>query len=432
MPRDMKRLASLLLLAALPLAAWGQTPSPEQRIDRVLREVPLIDGHNDLPWQYQKRFNNHLSQLDLRVDQSAMKPALHTDIPRLRAGRLGGQFWSVYVPATLKGNDAVQATLEQIDTVHRMIAAYPDVFELARTADDIVRIHKSGRIASLIGMEGGHSIGNSLASLRMTYHGGARYMTLTHSENNDWADSATADPRANGLTPFGKVMVREMNRLGMLVDLSHVSAKTMHDVLDVAAAPPIFSHSSARAVAGHARNVPDDVLQRLKTTDGVVMITWVPSFINEKVRAHNAERDAMKARWASLHNGDPEKVKALLAEWDKANPSPKASVADVADHIDHVVKIAGIDYVGLGADLDGITATPEGLDSVATYPKVFAELIRRGYTDEQLKKIAGLNILRVMRKVEAVAAKLQKETVAPDVRIEEVDKPVVAAAPAEH
>lgn len=425
----MTRLNALTLtLVLLAASADAQTNAVAARVDRILREVPLIDGHNDLPWQYKERVKNHLAQIDIRQDQSKLTPALHTDIPRLRQGRIGGQFWSVYVPATLKGADAVRAVLEQIDVVHRLDELYPDTFELARTADDVVRIHRSGKIASLIGMEGGHSIGNSLAALRQLYATGARYMTITHSENNDWADSATADPIHNGLTPFGKLVIAEMNRLGMLVDLSHVAPKTMNDILDVAVAPVIFSHSSARAITDHPRNVPDDVLRRVKENDGVVMVTWVPTFLSEKARARDTAKDGEEARLKSLYKGQPEKIKAALAQWETANPAPRATVHDVADHIDHIVQIAGAAHVGIGADLDGITTTPEGLESAAAYPVVFAELIRRGYTDEQLKGIAGLNVLRVMRKAEAVSARLQKEKPAADVRIEEVDKPAVQPA----
>src|SRR5436190_1547449 len=422
--RAMNRLnavaVTLLLLAA---SAHAQTDAVSARIDRILRDVPLIDGHNDLPYQYEERAKDHLAQIDIRQDQSKLTPPLHTDIARLRQGRLGGQFWSVYVPATLKGADAVRATLDQIDVVHRLDERYPDTFELARTADDVVRIHRGGKIASLIGLEGGHSIGNSLAVLRDMYALGARYMTITHFDNNDWADSATADPVHNGLTPFGKMVIGEMNRLGMLVDLSHVAPKTMNDALDVAAAPVIFSHSSARALVDHARNVPDDVLRRLEQNDGVVMVSWVPGFSSEKVRAQDAAKDAEEARLKALYRGQPDKVKAGLAQWEAANPAPRATVQDVADHIDHIVKVAGAAHVGLGADLDGITVTPQGLESVADYPKVFAELIRRGYTDQHLEGIAGLNVLRVMRKAEAVAARLQKERPPADARIDEVDKP---------
>ena len=416
----LKTLALAILLVAT--SANAQTSAVAARIDRILREVPLIDGHNDLPYQYEERAKDHLAQIDLRQDQSKLAPPLHTDIPRLRQGRLGAQFWSVYIPATLKGADAVRAVLVQIDVVHRLDETYSDTFELARTADDVVRIHRSGKIASLIGMEGGHSIGNSLAVLRQLYALGARYMTITHFDNNDWADSATADPVHNGLTPFGKLVIAEMNRLGMLVDLSHVAPKTMHDVLDIAAAPVIFSHSSARALTDHARNVPDDVLRRLNDNDGVVMVSFVQGFSSEKVRAQDAARDAEEARLKALYRGQPDKVKAALAQWDAANPAPRATVQNVADHIDHIVQVAGATHVGIGSDFDGITTTPEGLDSVAAYPLLFAELIRRGYTDEQLKGIAGLNVLRVMRKAEAVAARLQKERPPSDVRIEEVDK----------
>ncbi|HUP62946.1 MAG TPA: dipeptidase [Thermoanaerobaculia bacterium] len=393
-----KRAAAILLLLATTALA-----QPTPRIDRILREVPLIDGHNDLPWQYRERVKNEIEKLDIRADQSKLEKPLHTDIPRLKQGRVGAQFWSVYVPASLKGADAVVATLEQIDVVHRLNALYPDTFALALTADDITRIHKRGMIASLIGMEGGHSIHNSLGTLRMLYHAGARYMTLTHSLNNDWADSATDDPKHNGLTDFGKQVVAEMNRLGMLVDLSHVAPKTMHDVLDISTAPVIFSHSSARALTNHPRNVPDDVLQRLKEKDGVVMVTFVPGFVSETVRVHGANRDAEQARLKELYAGQPDKVKEGLEAWSKANPRPRATIADVADHIEHVMKVAGADHAGIGGDLDGISTTPEGLESVADYPKLFAELIRRGHSDEELKKLAGLNLLRVMKKAEQVA-----------------------------
>ncbi|HEX8171695.1 MAG TPA: dipeptidase [Thermoanaerobaculia bacterium] len=405
----------LVLLAAPSLFA-----QIDPRVDRILREVPLIDGHNDLPWQYRERVKNHLAQLDIARDQSRLEKPLHTDIARIRAGRLGGQFWSVYVPTSMPGADALQATLEQIDVVQRLAAIYPETFELARTADDVVRIHKSGKVASLIGVEGGHSIHNSLAALRQLYNAGARYMTLTHSENNDWADSATDAPVHGGLTPFGKVVVGEMNRLGMLVDLSHVAPKTMHDALDVTAAPVIFSHSSARALTDHARDVPDDVLRRLRENGGVVMVTFVPSFINEKARLFEAERTAADARFKEMYKGQPDRAKDAMAAWEASNVRPRATVADVASHIEHVIEIAGEDHVGLGGDFDGITTTPVGLESVADYPAIFTELLRRGHSEQQLRKLAGLNILRVMRAAESTAARLQKERGPADVLIDEV------------
>jgi membrane dipeptidase len=414
----------LALAATLGNAQTAPTGAVRERIDRILQQVPLIDGHNDLPWELRQRVQNHISRIDLTRDQSSLQPPLHTDIPRLRQGKIGAQFWSVYVPASLE-TASVETVLEQIDVVHRLVSLYPQAFELARTADDIVRIHKQGKIASLIGMEGGHAIGSSLATLRQLYALGARYLTLTHSQNTPWADSATDEPEHNGLTPFGKAVVAEMNRLGMLVDLSHVSPKTMNDVLDIAEAPPIFSHSSARAITDHPRNVPDDVLERLRRTDGVVMVTWVPSFVSEKVRAYYPERDAVEARLKARYPGQPDRVKREMDAWREANPIPRATVADVADHLDHLVKVAGIDHVGIGADLDGITTTPVGLDSVATYPVLFAELIRRGYSDDDLKKIAGLNLLRVLRKVEQASTKLRSQRPPSDTTIEELDKPSI-------
>ncbi|HEX7831153.1 MAG TPA: dipeptidase [Thermoanaerobaculia bacterium] len=409
------------LLASLLITTFA---SAQQAVDipKLFRDVPLIDGHNDLPWQYRERVKNQLSQIDLRADQSKLAKPLHTDIPRLKTGGLGAQFWSVYVPTSMKGADALQATLEQIDVVHRLDAIYPDTFALALTADDVVRIHKSGKIASMIGVEGGHSINNSLGALRQLYMAGARYMTLTHSDNIDWADSATADPKHDGLTEFGKVVVGEMNRLGMLVDLSHVSPATMHDALDVTVAPVIFSHSSARAVTNHPRNVPDDVLQRMKANGGVVMVTFVPGFVSEKIREYGSLRSAEEARLKSLYDGEPANVKKGLTDWEAAHPRPTATLNDVADHVEHVMKVAGEDHVGIGGDLDGIGTTPVGLESVADYPKLFAELARRGHTRAQLEKLAGLNVLRAMRAAEAVATKLQKERPAADALIGDLDK----------
>ncbi|HEU4523363.1 MAG TPA: dipeptidase [Thermoanaerobaculia bacterium] len=407
----MLRTAVALLFLFTSVSAFAQTD--RARVERILRDVPLIDGHNDLPWQYQKLADNRLAKIDIRRDQ----PSVHTDIPRLRRGGVGALFWSVYVTADLEGSDAVRAVLEQIDVVHRLDDIYSETFELARTADDVVRIHRNGKIASLIGVEGGHSIGESLAVLRQFHRLGARYMTLTHSDNVPWADSATDDPEHNGLTPFGRRVVREMNRVGMLVDLSHVAPKTMHDAIDTSLAPVIFSHSSTRAITNHARNVPDDVLRRMKENGGIVMVTFVPGFISERVREHTAAKAAEEARLKSLYRGQPDRVTKDLAGWLTRNPAPQATIADVADHIEHVIRVAGPDHVGLGSDFDGIETTPSGLDSVATYPDLLLELVRRGHSDEQLRKLVGLNALRVLRRAEEVAARLQRETPADDARI---------------
>jgi membrane dipeptidase len=409
--------------AARAQEATHKAPDPAlvERARKLLAQVPLVDGHNDLPWEYRKRYQNHMDKIDLRAGTAKLEPPMHTDIPRLRKGGLGGQFWSVYIPVELPGADAVQATMEQIDDVHRLVERYPDTFELALTADDVVRIHKAGKIASLIGMEGGHSIHNSLASLRVLYAAGARYMTITHTRNTDWADSATDAPRHGGLTRFGEEVVHEMNRLGMLVDLSHVAPDTMKKAIEVSAAPVIFSHSSARALVDHARNVPDDVLRLLPKNGGVVMVTFVPSFDSEAARGWNASNDAEEARLKALYPGDPERVKRELEGWQKAHPAPRATLEQVADHIEHVRQVAGIDHVGIGSDFDGIESVPLGLESVADFPALFAELMRRGWSDEDLGKLAGQNVLRAFRDAEKVAAKLQKERPASDALIEELD-----------
>jgi membrane dipeptidase len=403
---------SLLLTTAILMTIT--TAHTQQKPDAALleraralhRQVPLIDGHNDYPWAVRE----HVPGRDLtKLDISKPQPTIHTDIARLRQGGVGAQFWSVYVPSSMQGQDAVTATLEQIDIVHSMVRQWPEAFELALTADDIERIFKAGKIGSLIGMEGGHSIDNSLGTLRMMYRLGARYMTLTHSLNTPWADSATDTPAHNGLTAFGEEVVREMNWLGMLVDLSHVSPDTMANAIRVSQAPIIFSHSSARAVADVPRNVPDDILALLPKNGGVVMVTFVPQFLSTKVIAHGRRRTAEQARLREQHQGDDPAVKTALWAWDKANPAPRATIADTADHIDHIRKVAGIDHIGIGGDYDGITTVPEGLEDVSTYPALTAELLRRGYSDDDVKKILGLNVLRVMREAEKVAARMQKE-----------------------
>jgi membrane dipeptidase len=376
-----------------------------ERAQALHKQVPLVDGHNDYPWALRENAARDLDKLDI----SRPQPSLMTDIARLRAGGVGGQFWSVYVPAELQGETAVTATLEQIDIVHRMMRKYPDAFELALTADDVERIFKKGKIASLIGMEGGHSIDSSLGALRMFYRLGARYLTLTHSRNVPWADSATDTPALGGLSAFGEQVVREMNWLGMLVDLSHVSPDTMADAIRVSEAPVIFSHSSARAVNDVPRNVPDNVLQMLPKNGGVVMVTFVPGFLSPKVAAWSKLQTEHETRLKQQSPTDAGAVKAGLSEWVKANPAPRATAADAADHIDHIRKVAGIDHIGLGGDFDGITSVPEGLEDVSKYPTLTAELLRRGYREDDVKKILGLNILRVMRQVEKVSATLQKQ-----------------------
>jgi membrane dipeptidase len=376
---------SLLAMAAslvvvISAGAQAQADPARDRARRLLREVPVIDGHNDYPWEVRQKAALDLARLDLTRSQ----PSIMTDFARLAAGGVGGQFWSVYVPSPPAGTDpavSVTQVLEQIDVVHRMIARYPTRLALALTADDVERAQKQGKIASLIGLEGGHAINSSLALLRQMHRLGARYMTLTHSLNVPWADSATDRAALDGLSAFGEDVVREMNRLGMLVDLSHTSPATMADAIRVTTAPVIFSHSSARAVTDVPRNVPDNVLRMLPKNGGVVMVTFVPQFISRAVVEYNA-RDAA---------------------WRAANPAPRATLSQVADHIDHIRKVAGIDHVGLGGDFDGITTVVEGLEDVSTYPALMAELLRRGYSDEDIRKIAGRNILRVMRAAETAA-----------------------------
>lgn len=401
----MRRARRLLILSAAPLfLAASPAPDPVQHARELLKTSPLVDGHNDYPWVVREKASGDLAKLDIRGPQ----PTLHTDIPRLRQGGVGGQFWSVYVPVDLKGPEATRATLEQIDVVYGMARRYPDVFEVALTADDVERAFKAGRIASLIGMEGGHSMDNSLPTLRMLYKLGARYMTLTHTSNTPWADSATDAPASAGLSAFGEDVVREMNRLGMLIDLSHVSPDTMRDALKVSKAPVIFSHSSARAICDSPRDVPDDVLLSLAKNGGVVMVTFVPAFIAPEGGPAINKFLAEKHRLDLLYPNDPKAVTAALAEWRKSNPDPKATLGQVADHIDHIKKVAGIDVIGLGGDFDGTDSLPQGLEDVSKYPDLLGELIRRGYTDEEIRKIAGKNVLRALRGAEAEAAREAK------------------------
>jgi membrane dipeptidase len=377
-----------------------------ERAKRLLHDAPVIDGHNDYPMAVHEKAQGDLSKLDIRVSQ----PTLMTDIPRLTSGHVGAQFWSVYVPPPAPGQDpatAVAATLDQIDIVYGMIERYPQTFALALTADDVERIQKQGKVASLIGMEGGHSINSSLGVLRMMYKLGARYMTLTHSLNTPWADSATDTPKLDGLSAKGEEIVREMNRLGMMVDLSHTSPATMAAALRVSAAPVIFSHSSARALTDVPRNVPDDILRRVAANGGIVMVTFVPGFVSQEVADYNKRENDQRARFMSALNNNENAVNAALAEWRLANPAPRATLSQVADHVDHIKQVAGIDHIGFGGDFDGITAVVSGLEDVSKYPLLVAELLKRGYSDDDIKKIANRNILRVMRQVESTAAKLQ-------------------------
>jgi membrane dipeptidase len=380
------------------------------RIDRILKKTPLIDGHNDLPEQLRENYKLSVEGLASGSDQRPDHP-LMTDMARLHQGRVGGQFWSVYIPSEVTGDAAIRETLEQIDIVNRLVKAYPDDLALARTADDIVRIHKTGKVASLIGVEGGHQMGGSMAALRSYYDLGARYMTLTHFKDNEFADSATDDPKYGGLNDFGRAVVHEMNRLGMLVDLSHVSPGTMRDAIEVTKAPVIFSHSDARALSDHPRNVPDDVLAMLPANGGVVMVNFYAGHLSEPYRLWSAAQAAEQARLDSLYVGQPDIREAKMKEWQAAHSAPKIAVGLVADHIEHIVKVAGHDHVGLGGDLDGIgyEDAPPGMNSVSGYPLLFAELIRRGWSDADLGKLAGGNLLRVLRKAEAVSASMKDE-----------------------
>ena len=402
---------SALIIAALLFSSAASAQQPidpkvQARIDRILKATPLIDGHNDIAEQLQESHGYSVERLASATDKWPDHP-LMTDMARLHAGRVGGQFWSVYIDGTFTGDEAIRRTLQQIDIVDRMIAAYPNDLERALTADDVVRIHKKGKVASMIGIEGGRQIGGSLAALRQFYRLGARYMTLTHNQTTEWADSATDDPKYGGLSPFGIEVVHEMNRLGMLVDLSHVSADTMKDAIAASRAPVIFSHSSARGLVGHLRNVPDDVLQLLPANGGVVMVNFVPDFVSDAVWHWGAEKNAEEARLKVFHRNSTAEVAAGLKAWEAAHPRPAATVATVADHIDHVAKVAGHDHVGLGGDFDGIPYTPDGLSGVQDYPNLFAELIRRGWSDQDLAKLAGGNVLRALRRAEAVSRSLE-------------------------
>ena len=393
---------------ALAIAGPASAQSGAEKIAAAaLEAAPVWDGHNDVPIQLRSRLGNRINDFDFRDTLDTARDghsAMHSDLLRLRQGKVGAQWWSVYVSASLPEPEAVQATVEQIDVTKRLIARYPDDLQLALTADDVEQAMEAGRIASLLGMEGGHSIGSSLAVLRQMYDMGARYMTLTHGKTLSWADSATDAPKHDGLNAFGKDVVREMNRIGMLVDLSHVSEAAMHDALDVAKAPVIFSHSGARAINGHLRNVPDGVLARLSENGGIVMVVALPWFITEDLRNHAADRAGEKARLEALFPGLPDTVEAQLAKWDAENRPPVSTISDMANHIDHIRDVAGIDHIGIGGDYDGMPTGPIGMEDVTGYPALFVELARRGYSQEDLEKIASRNMMRAMRDAEHYAA----------------------------
>ena len=411
-------LAAAALLATTPAAAQDEAA----RVARVLKATPLIDGHNDWPEALREREGEKRWTMDLR-DLGAKDPAYNTDIARLRRGLVGGQFWSVWVSPDLPGKEQVEQTHEQIDLVRSLADRYPDTFALARTAADVRRAHAAGRIACLIGVEGGGQIDGSLSVLRAYAALGAGYLTLTHSRTIDWADSATDDPRHGGLTDFGRKVVLELNRLGMLVDLSHVSERVMRDALAVTRAPVIFSHSGARTLNDHPRNVSDDVLRLVARNGGVVMVDYAPGYVADAYRRWSADSLAEKARLNSppyngLDIGQPEKAAADYAAWLRAHPAPTVTLAQVADHIVHVAKVAGVDHVGLGSDFDGVGATlPKGLGDVSTYPALLAELMRRGWSDADVSKLAGGNVLRVMEAAERVKAQLALKSTAVSKRV---------------
>ncbi len=423
----MQRFATSLVAITACLAAPLAAQSVEEDIAPVvetgpavitataaLEAAPIFDGHNDVPIQLRARFDNQINDFDFfdttgTGETHPQGRVMHTDIPRLAEGKVGAQYWSVYVPVSLSEPEAVQMTVEQIDVMKRLIARYPGSLRYAETADEVERAMANGEVASLLGMEGGHSIGSSLAVLRQMYALGARYMTITHSKNTPWADSATDTPEHDGLTDFGKDVIREMNRIGMLVDLSHVSEAAMIDTLDVAQAPVIFSHSGARAINGHARNVPDSVLLRLPENGGIVMVVALPGFLNDERRQWYAEREALEAKQKSLFQGQPDVVQAAMDAWDAENPEPQTMVSHMADHIDHIREIAGVESIGIGADFDGMPTGPVGFEDTSGYPALFEELARRGYSQVELELISSRNAIRVLRQAEQYAASVTSQ-----------------------
>ena len=414
LPRHLPALLALCLPISLHAGAPATDVALEARLDRLLQQTPLIDGHNDLAWALRENYGEQALSVDLDANTGKLAKALQTDIPRLRAGHVGAQFWSVWIPVDIQGPAAVQTTVEQIDLVKSIVARHPEALQLATTSADIRRIHAAGRIASLLGMEGGHQINESMAALRQMYDLGVRYMTLTHTTNTRWADSATDNPLHHGLTPFGKAVVHEMNRLGMLVDISHVSEETMNAVLDVTRAPVIFSHSSARALNDHPRNVSDAVLRRVATNGGVVMVNFYPGYVSDARKRWLADRAAEQTRnnappYDGLYIGQPERAAQALKAWEAAHPKPSVPVSLLADHVEHIRTLAGIAHVGLGADMDGVEDLPEGMSGVDGFPLLLKELMRRGWSDADIRALAGENLLRVMAANETVAHTLGKE-----------------------
>ena len=401
------------LLAGIAAFALIATPaaaqkSPEAIAEATLKRAPVFDGHNDVPWALRDHVGNVINDFDFQDTTDTAKPdasppeiAMHTDLNRLRKGRVGAQFWSVYVPSNSNEPQAIQQTLEQIDVAKRLIARYPADLSLARNSAELEAQMKAGKVAGMLGIEGGHSIGSSLAVLREMHELGVRYMTLTHGKNTSWADSATDTLAHDGLTDFGRQVVREMNRIGMIVDLSHVSEATMKDALETSHAPVMFSHSGVRAINDFARNVPDSVLPAVKANGGIIMVVFLPAFLDADVMANGAARTAEKARLAALHPGDPAAVETKLKAWEAANPARPVGPGKIADHIDHIRKTIGIDHIGLGGDYDGMPSGPVGMEDVAGYPALFVELARRGYTQAELEKIASGNMLRVLKAAES-------------------------------
>ena len=411
--------AVLATAALAPLEA--QTADPHMaKARRILRTTPLVDGHNDLPWYIREEVKS--APRDVEAYDLRTRTAGNTDLARLRQGMVGGQFWSVYIPGEVKDSGYARIQLEQIDIARRIIEKYPDALQPALTAADVRRAKAAGKIGSILGMEGGHAIENSLGALRAYFDLGVRYMTLTHNVTLDWADAANDSAKHGGLTKFGEEVVREMNRLGMLVDLSHVSPGVMSDALNVAEAPVIYSHSGARAIADVPRNVPDSILARLPKNGGVVMVVFFPGFISQAVASHDAERGRVMQAAAQRTPNDSAAVARAMGEWDATHPRPKTSVKDVADHIEHIRKVASVDNIGLGSDFDGTgNDLPVGLEDVSKFPAILAELSRRGWSDADLRKVAGENVLRAMRQAERVAARLRKERKPSTKTIEQLD-----------